>query len=148
MPRVRSPQDFGAGILFAVAGAAALWLGRDYAIGSLTKMGPGYLPTALSWLLIGLGAVLVLRAIALDGPRLAPSALRPQLFILAAIVVFALAIERLGLALTVVAVALTAAFASSEIRAREAALLAVALAALCVVLFVHLLGQPFAVWAF
>jgi putative tricarboxylic transport membrane protein len=148
MIRVKSPQDFWAGVLFAAFGGAALWIGRGYAFGTLTKMGPGYLPTALSVALLAIGAVLVLRALAVDGPAIAPSELRPQLFILAAIVVFALAIERLGLALAVGLVALTAALASRDLRWREAVALAVGMAVLCVVLFVQLLGQPFTVWAF
>lgn len=148
MVRVRSPQDVGAGVLFAATGGLALWLGRDYAVGSLTKMGPGFLPTTLSWALLVIGAGLVLRGLAIPGPGLAPSALRPQLFILAAIVVFALTIERLGLLLAVVLVAVVAAFASREIRMREALLLAVGMAIACVLLFVQLLGQPFSVWAF
>ena len=89
-----------------------------------------------------------LRALALDGPAIEPSRITPQLFILAAIVVFALTIERLGLALAVALVALTAAFASRDMRWVEAIALALGLAALCVLLFVHLLGQPFTVWAF
>jgi Tripartite tricarboxylate transporter TctB family len=92
--------------------------------------------------------VLMARALALDGPAIEPSRIMPQLFILAAIVVFALTIERLGLALAVALVALTAAFASRDMRWLEAIALALGLAALCVLLFVHLLGQPFTVWAF
>ena len=148
MVRVKSPQDFWAGILFALAGGAALWVGRNYAFGTLTKMGPGYLPTVLSWALVVIGGVLIVRALAIDGPAIEPSAITPQLFILAAIVVFALAIERLGLALAVVLVALTAALASRDMRWLEAIALALALAVLCVFLFVRLLGQPFLVWAF
>jgi Tripartite tricarboxylate transporter TctB family len=148
MPRVKSPQDFGAGILFIAVGVGALWLGRDYAVGSLTRMGPGYLPTALSWALTAIGAVIALRSLAFDGPRIEPAALRPQAFILAAIVVFALGIERLGLAPTVALVAVVAALASREVRGREMVALGLGLAALCVILFVYLLGQPFPVWAF
>jgi hypothetical protein len=148
MIRVKSPQDFWAGILFVLAGGAALWIGREYPLGTLTRMGPGYLPTVLSWALLAIGGVLTVRALALDGPAIPPSRIMPQLFILAAIVVFALAIERLGLALAVMLVAITAALASRDMRWVETIALALGLAALCVVLFVHLLGQPFAVWAF
>jgi hypothetical protein len=148
MIRVKNPQDFWAGILFVVFGGAALWIGRVYAFGTLSKMGPGYLPTVLCWALLGIGGVLIARALAIGGPPIERSKLKPQLFILAAIVVFALAIERLGLAPAVVLVAVTAALASHDLRWIEAIALAVALAALCVVLFVHLLGQPFTVWAF
>jgi hypothetical protein len=148
MIRVKNPQDFWAGILFVVFGGAALWIGRVYAFGTLSKMGPGYLPAVLSWALLGIGGVLIARALAMSGPPIERSKLKPQLFILAAIVVFALAIERLGLAPAVVLVAVTAALASRDLRFVEAIALAVALAALCVVLFVHLLGQPFTVWPF
>jgi Tripartite tricarboxylate transporter TctB family len=148
MIRVKSPQDFWAGVLFILAAGAALWVGRDYAFGTLTKMGPGYLPTVLGWLLLGIGGVLVLRALAIEGPAIARSEIKPQLFIQAAIVVFALTIERLGLALAVALVAITSALASRGTRWIETLALAIGLAALCVILFVHLLGQPFTVWAF
>jgi hypothetical protein len=148
MMRVKNPQDFWAGILFVVFGGAALWIGRVYALGTLSKMGPGYLPAVLSWTLLGIGGVLIARALALSGPPIERSKLRPQLFILAAIIVFSLAIERLGLAPAVVLVTVTAALASRDLRFVEAIALAVGIAVLCVVLFVHLLGQPFTVWAF
>src|SRR5882757_2172187 len=108
MIRVKNPQDFCAGILFVVFGGAALWIGRVYAFGTLSKMGPGYLPAVLSWTLLGIGGVLIVRALAVGGPAIERSQVKPQLFILAAIVVFALAIERLGLALAVMLVAITA----------------------------------------
>jgi hypothetical protein len=148
MLRVKSPQDFWAGVLFVLFGCAALWIGRDYALGSLTRMGPGYLPTVLSWSLLAIGVLLMARALALNGPAIEPSRIAPQLFILAAIVAFALAIERFGLAPAVMLVTVTAAFASREMRWREAVALGLGLAALCVVLFVNLLGQPFRVFAF
>src|SRR5882672_936236 len=116
MVRVRSPQDFWAGILFIGFGCAALWIGRGYAFGTLTKMGPGYLPTALSWTLVAIGGVLTARALAVD-----------------------------GLAMAVVLVAVTASLASRDMRWSETIALAVGIAALCVLLFVHLLGQPFTV---
>jgi hypothetical protein len=148
MIRVKSPQDFWAGILFILCGCAALWIGRDYAFGTLTRMGPGYLPVVLSYALVAVGAVLTVRALALVGPALERSRITPQLFVLAAIVVFALTIERLGLAPAVILVAITASLASRDMRWAEAIALGLGLAALCVFLFVHLLGQPFTVWAF
>jgi hypothetical protein len=147
MVRVRSPQDFWAGILFILFGCAALWFGRDYAFGTLTKMGPGYLPAVLSWALVAIGGLLTARALAIDGPAIERSQVVPQLFILAAIVL-PLVIERLGLALAVVLVAVTASLASRDMRWSETIALAIGTAALCVLLFVHLLGQPFVVWAF
>src|SRR5262249_33166559 len=116
MVRVKSPQDFWAGILFVAFGAAALWIGRNYALVTLHKRGRGFLPAMLSWTLLAIGGVLIVRALAIAGPAIEPSRIKPQLFILAAIVVFALAIERLGLAPAVVLVAITAALASRDLR--------------------------------
>ena len=148
MVRVKNPQDFWAGILFVVFGGLALWLGRNYAIGTLSKIGPGFLPVVLSVGLLGVGGVLALRALAIEGPPIEKSQVVPQLFILAAIAVFAFGIERLGLALTVMAVAITASFARRGMNWLEVIALAIGLAVLCVVLFVQLLGQPFVVWPF
>jgi hypothetical protein len=74
------------------------------------------------------------------------SLIRPQVFILLAIVVFGLLIERVGLAPAIVVVTVVAAIASREMRWRETLAVAVGLAALCVGLFIYLLGQPLTIW--
>jgi hypothetical protein len=146
MVRVKNPQDFWAGMLFIAFGALALWFGRGYAIGTLAKIGPGFLPVLLSLGLLGVGGILALRALAVEGPAIEKSQFVPQFFILVAIAVFAFGIERFGLALTVAAVAITASFARRSMQWLEIIALAIGLAVLCVLLFVQLLGQPFEVW--
>lgn len=142
MIRIRNQQDFWAGLLFAVVGVAAWWIGRTYSFGTVVRMGPGFLPMVLSIALVGFGLFMSVRALTVDGPEIARAALRPQFFVLLAIVVFGLLIERVGLALCVAAVTLLAALAGSDLRVKEIALLAVGMAVLCVVLFIYLLGQP------
>ena len=146
MIRVKNPQDFWAGLLFLVVGCLALWFGRNYTFGTATRMGPGYLPTVLSWALLLIGATLALRALVLEGEPIERSLIRPQVFILLAIIVFGLLIERIGLAPTIVVVSVIAALASREMRWREAVAVAAGLAILCVGLFIYLLGQPLTIW--
>lgn len=146
MIRVKHPQDFWAGILFFIVGAGAVWMGRIYAFGTTTRMGPGYLPTVLAWMLVGLGLFLVVRGLLQSGPPIEASQWRPQIYIVAGIVVFGLLIERVGLAPSVAVSTIVASLASSEMRWTETILLAIGLAVLCVVLFVTLLGQPLAIW--
>ena len=55
MFRVRSPQDLGAGVVFIVIGIAGILFGQDLAFGSAARMGPGYFPMLLSWLIIAIG---------------------------------------------------------------------------------------------
>src|SRR5262245_12582482 len=146
MIRVRNPQDFWAGLLFLAVGCLALWFGRNYRFGTATRMGPGYLPTVLSWGLVLIGAFLSLRAFALEGPPIERSLIRPQIFILLAIIVFGLLLERVGLAPAIIVVTIVAALASREMRWTETIAVAVGLAILCVGLFIYLLGQPLSIW--
>jgi putative tricarboxylic transport membrane protein len=57
MLRVKSPQDLGAGLAFALIGLAGLYFGSDLAFGSSSRMGPGYFPILLSALIITVGLV-------------------------------------------------------------------------------------------
>ena len=95
---------------------------------------------------MGLGGFLLVRSLVIAGGPIERSAIWPQLLILSAIVVFGLLIERLGLAAAVAAVALISGFAARDMRWLERIVLALALAAACVVLFVYFLGQPIPVW--
>ncbi len=46
-PLIRNPKDFAACAIFTAAGLAAVLLGRQYSIGTATRMGPAYFPTTL-----------------------------------------------------------------------------------------------------
>ena len=146
MSRVKDQKDFWSGILFVAFGCAGLWLGRDYPLGSLSKMGPGFFPTAMSVGLLGIGAFLGARSLVVPGDPLERIAFWPQLLILGAIVCFGLLIERIGLAAAVLAVAIISGIAAQGLRWYELGALALAMTTLAVVLFVYLLGQPIPVW--
>lgn len=142
MIRVSHPQDFWSGLLFIVIGALGVYLGRNLAFGSMTRMGPGFLPAVLSWTLIGLGAIILLRGVARAGDAIQPSRWRPQIMIAVAIVLFAQLIERIGLAPTVFVVTIVAALASDEMRWRDTLMVAVGLSVVCTLLFIKVLGLP------
>lgn len=146
MLRVKSPQDFWAGVLFMAFGALALYLGQSYAFGTVTRMGPGFLPIVLAWIVVALGAIILIRGLTIDGAAIARGQLRPQFFILLAIVLFGLLIERIGLAPTIFVVTLVASMASPEIRWKEAAALGIGAAIFSVLLFIKLLGQAMPAW--
>lgn len=146
MIRVRSPQDFWAGLLFVVIGCGALWFGRDFVVGALTQMGPGYIPRVLSLAMIGIGAFLALRSLVLEGPQIERGLFRPQIFVLLAIIVFGLLIERVGLGPTVMTVTIVASLASYEMKRIEMVTLAIGLSIASVMLFIYLLGQSMEIW--
>src|SRR5688572_9566152 len=146
MSRVKDQKDFWSGILFIAFGCAGLWFGRNFAVGTLSRMGPGFFPMMMSFALMGTGALLVARSLIVAGEPIERIALWPQLLILAAIVAFGLLIERVGLAVAVVDVAAVSGLAAQGLRWFELVALAVAMSAFSVVLFVYLLGQPIPVW--
>ena len=146
MSRVKDQKDFWSGILFIAFGCLGLWLGRDYAIGSLSRMGPGFFPMTMSVALIGIGGFLTMRSLVVPGEPVERIALWPQVLILAGIVAFGLLIERVGLAVSVIVVAAISGIAAQGLRWFELAALALAMSALSVILFVYLLGQPIPVW--
>jgi hypothetical protein len=146
MLRIKSAQDFGAGVMFALVGAGTLWFGRALELGTAAQMGPGYFPRALGLGLLAFGAVFALRGLAYGGPPIEASRWRPPLAILAAISAFSVLIERAGLAGAVVACVLVSALALPRFRWWEAAALAVLLAAFCVGVFIYGLGQSMTVF--
>jgi hypothetical protein len=146
MSRVKDHKDFWSGVLFVAFGCAGLWFGRNFPVGTLSRMGPGFFPIMMSVALIGTGAFLLARSLVVSGEPIERIALWPQLLILAAIVAFGLLIERVGLAGSVAAVAVISGIAARGLRWFELAALAFAMSALSVVLFVYVLGQPIPVW--
>ncbi|MBI3436084.1 MAG: tripartite tricarboxylate transporter TctB family protein [Proteobacteria bacterium] len=145
-PRVN--QDVLAGLLFAAFGAAGLWFGWNYPLGSVLRMGPGYVPMALSWGLVALGGVIVLRGIFAGGAGLERWRARPLALVCAALIAFAVLLESTGLVAASVALVLVSALAGPQWRWREAAMLAVGLAIAAVALFVYGLRLPMPVWPF
>ncbi len=141
-------QDILAGLLFAAFGAGALYFGQSYAVGSPTRMGPGYLPTVLGWSLVGIGAFITLRAFFVAGVPIPRINLRPQVMIIAALLAFAVLIERAGLLAAAAAVVLLGSLASRDARPLEMIVISILTAIAAVILFIYLLGQPMAPWNF
>jgi hypothetical protein len=146
MKRVTAPTDFAAGLFFLAMAALGLWLLRDVRLGTSMRMGPGYLPTALCYLLLAVGLWMTGRGLRASGPPLERWYVRPLVFVLGAVLVFALGIEKLGLFLAIVALVLIAAPATRESRWQEVLVAALALAGFSTALFIYGLGLPLSPW--
>ena len=146
MLRIKSPQDVGAAVVFMAIGLAGVYFGRDLALGTAARMGPGYFPVILSWTIFGIGVVVGFKGLTIEGPRIEPVQLRPILVIVAAILAFGYLIEKLGLAITAALLTVLAGYARRDVSLWETLLLAAGLALFCVGLFVYALSQPFPAW--
>ena len=146
MVRVKSPQDLGAGAVFVLIGLAGLYFGRELAFGTAARMGPGYLPILLSVLILAIGIIVAIRGLTTEGPPIEPVQLRPIAMIIAAILIFGVLIDVVGLALTALLLTVFAAYARREVKLTETILLGAGLAVFTVAVFVYLLGQPLPAW--
>ncbi len=146
MYRVKSPQDFGAGLLFILIGAAGLVFGRDLAFGTGRSMGPGYFPTIISSLIVLIGVITALKALVIEGPSIEPIRLRPVVLLLASVLVFALTIGVTGVIVSALALLFLAAYARRDVNALETLIFAVIVTAAVILLFVYALGQPLPIW--
>ncbi|QCI66855.1 tripartite tricarboxylate transporter TctB family protein [Phreatobacter stygius] len=145
MGRINVP-DLAFGLFLVGVGALALVLISDLPMGTTARMGAGYVPRALAVIIILFGLGLGGRALLAGHVGLPEIAWRPLALIAGAVGLFALLLPRLGLALTSLAVVITAGFASHDVRFRENIVVALSLAAFAVGLFVYALGLPLAIW--
>jgi hypothetical protein len=146
--QIKSPQDFGAAIVFLAIGLAGAYFGSELRFGTAGNMGPGFFPVILSWIIVAIGVVVGIKAVTIEGPRMEPVQLRPILVIISAILIFGYLIDKLGLAITAALLTVLAAFARRwrEVSLLETILLAAGLALFSVALFVYALTQPFPAW--
>ena len=154
---VRSSQSLAGGILLVALAVLALWLTRDLDQGTLNAMGPAMLPR---WLAIGVGlSGLALLAFAFikEGDALERWGLRGPVFVIGAIVAFALTIRPfsfggglatpgLGLLFAGPLAIILGGYATPEARLRDLVLLALSLTPFCMVLFGDLLNLPIPVF--
>jgi hypothetical protein len=144
--RVRSPKDFCAGLIFIAIGLGFVLLARQYRLGDMHRMGPGMFPSLVGALLALLGLAIALRGLLLGGEGVPRFQARPLGVSLAAIVLFGLALNWLGLIAAVAVLVLVGAWAAREVRPVETVVLAAVMVAFSVTVFVWLLGLPLPLW--
>ncbi|GCA49419.1 tripartite tricarboxylate transporter TctB family protein [Sinorhizobium sp. KGO-5] len=131
------------GVLLAVGfafGASAL---TSLEIGTAFRMGPGYFPLILSGIIVALGLLIGVRALATDAPfhkDIAPS--RALAFILLAPILFGLTVRGLGFIPAVALTALTAAAATDLRHPVRMIAIAVSITLFCTIVFHYGLGLP------
>ena len=143
MLKIRAQKDFYAGLIYVALAAAFLWFGRDYRMGAASRMGPGYFPITLGWLLFGFGVVSILRSFVSQGAPLGGLAWKKLGLITLAVVLFGAMIGKLGLIFALPVLVFVSALASKDsVFDLKALLVLVALTVFCVIVFVKGLGVP------
>jgi hypothetical protein len=139
---IRSPKDFWAGAIYVAFGVAAIVLGRDYGMGTATRMGPGYFPIVLGGALALVGVIAAVRSFITKGEPIGTIAYRGLIFVSGGTVLFAALLRGAGLVVALTALVLVSAYASIKFRWGPSIALAAALVVSCVLVFVKGLGVP------
>jgi len=146
MLAVKNTRDLVAGSMMAIVGLTTAYLGRSLSFGTISQMGAGFLPNTLSWIVFGLGTLILLRSfvVADDAPEWPK--LRPFAFISLGPIVFALLIGPLGLIPTIMAVTAFVRCATPQRITLRTFVFPAVLAAGCAIVFVYLLNLPIPLW--
>jgi hypothetical protein len=138
--------DIAFGAFLIILATIALWETRALKIGSAADMGPGYVPRALAWILMGFGLTFALSGLRASRQALPRFDLRSLAFVLSALAVFALLLQKGGLVLATLGTLACSTCAVSDFKWRESLLFALVLTAFTVLLFVNGLGLPLPIW--
>jgi hypothetical protein len=132
--------------MFIAFGLATLWFGRNLQMGTTVRMGPGYVPHMLAYIMMALG--LIITVLALFNPsaeRAEAPRWKPITMVTIGIVVFALLFETTGMFPSLVALILISSLGGDEFKLWEVILNIIVLTILCVVVFKIGLGMNISV---
>jgi putative tricarboxylic transport membrane protein len=135
-------RDAASGVIFFVIGAGFALASRSLEMGSALRMGPGYFPLVLSFILMAVGLVIIATSFTGRSEPLTATPWRGLILVLAAPVVFALTVRKLGLLPAIALTALFCVYASRRATASLAVLLCIALTLFCLGVFSYGLGLP------
>jgi len=140
--RLRAPQDYFGGVVLMAIALFALWASSDLQGMHGFSFGAGTAPRMFGVLLLALGAAVAVTGVVIDGPELATYHWRGPLFVMLAIVAFAVSIRPLGLVVSGLASFLISALGTHETRWVETAIVGICLTIGCALLFPYVLGLP------
>ena len=118
-------------------------MAQENALGTLSRMGPGFFPTALGVILTLLGCGLSLRALLLSGAgdgSLEKVHWGVLLCILGSVAVFAVTLLEFGVLLSIALMIVLSSLASGRFRAGEVGVLTVFMCLLCWLIFIFGVG--------
>jgi hypothetical protein len=134
-------QELIGGLVVMSLGAAFLWMSLEYRMGTARRMGPGYFPHALAWILIGLGLIQTL--LAARGQRGFPEVdWRAAAAVLLAIAAFGVSLVTVGLGPAIVLTVLISGLGDRRSTLLQSLGLAAGMAVFCWLVFSVMLGLP------
>ena len=128
-------KDFLSGVMFIAFGLVALWFGRHLALGTSVRMGPGYVPHMLAYIMMVLGLIIAVVALYSGGEPVEAPKWKPITMVAIGIVIFALLFESTGMFPALVALVFIASLGGDEFKFLEVIGNIAVLTILCVLVF-------------
>ena len=128
-------KDFLSGVMFIAFGLVALWFGRNLQMGTSVRMGPGYVPHMLAYIMLVLGLIIAVVALYRGSDPVEAPKWRPITMVTIGIIVFGLLFETTGMFPSLVALVLIASLGGDEFKFVEVIGNIIVLTILCVLVF-------------
>jgi hypothetical protein len=147
--KIKSQKDFWSGLMFIAVGVAFAWGALTYNFGSSARPGPAYFPFGLGALLAVLGALVLFKALSIEtegGDPIGAWPLKQLVLILSAVVLFGLALPRLGMAASLPLLIGVASLASGEFHWKEVLINSIVLTIGSWAIFIKGLGLTIPLW--
>jgi putative tricarboxylic transport membrane protein len=143
---VHAPRDFYGGLALVLLSTLALIASAELPGQRGFAFGPGTAPRLFSFVLAALGAAVAIGGVFAEGPPIEKYKIRGPALVILAILAFANMIRPVGLVPATFLAFMISILGSTEMRWIESLIMAAAMTAFCVLLFVYLLNLPFQLW--
>lgn len=139
---IRNVKDFWTGVIYVAFGCAAIFISRDYGMGTAVKMGPAYFPAILSIMLILIGLVSLVRSFLKPGSPVGALAFKGLILITISIILFGFIVRGAGLIIALPVLVIVSSYASIRFHWQYVLVLAAGLTVFCILIFQKSLGVP------
>lgn len=136
-------KDFWAGLMFLGIGAGAIIGARNYPFGTTLRMGPGYFPTMIGWILVAFGLYVMVRGLRSDEKIRSNWSIRALIVLPISMITFGILMEAAGFIPAMAALIFIAVASGREFKFVEVLLLTVFLGTLSIAMFIWGLGLPY-----
>ena len=136
-------KRFLSGLMFLGIGAVAIYIARDYPMGSALRMGPGYFPIVLGGIMGLFGIYEMILGVMKSDPVKGNWSIRALIVLPLAAVVFGIMMETVGFVPALIALIFVSAAASREFKFLEVLVSAVVITIASVGVFIYGLGLPY-----
>lgn len=140
---IRNNKGFWGGLTFMVVGAVVVLYAWDYPFGTTLRMGPGYFPVVLGFIMMVFGLAIMLQGLHKPERIQGRPSIRALLILPLSLVIFGVLMEFAGFFPALVALIFVSAAAGREFRFKEVLILSGVMVGMSWIIFIWGLDLPY-----